>query len=221
VVDIFDEVSDDLRAERAARLLRRYGGLLILAAIVVLLTVGGQQVWQYYSAQQAQRSATAYLAITDQIDAQGPALTNDQRVADAKSLQNFAAGAPAGYAAIANLRAAGLYADANQVPAAAAIWNQVAGTSNADPLLRDLANLLWAQHELGAVPDAAVAARLTPLTSPDNPYHALAQETQGLMDLNEGKTDQAKALFGQLAADPSAPDGVRNRADGLLAKLNG
>jgi hypothetical protein len=28
-------------------------------------------------------------------------------------------------------------------------------------------------------------------------------------------------LFSQLAMDPAAPDGVRNRADGLLAKLNG
>jgi hypothetical protein len=221
VVDIFDEVSDDLRAERAARLLRRYGGLLILAAIIVLLAVGGQQFWQYYTAQQAQKAATAYLAITGQIDTQGDGITNDQRVADAKSLQNFATTAPAGYAALANLRAAGLYADAGQLPQAEALWNQVAGTSGADPLLRDLANLLWAQHELGQVPDAAIAARLTPLTPPENPYHALAQETQALMYLNEGNIAQAKALFSQLATDPNAPDGVRNRADGLLAKLNG
>jgi hypothetical protein len=221
VIDIFDEVSDDLRAERAARLLRRYAGLLILAAILVLLAVGGQQGWAYYQGQRAQKTATAYLAITGKIDQQGDAITNAQRLADAKALQSFAASAPAGYRAIAILRAAALYADAKQPAAAAGAWNEVAGDPNNDKSLRDLANLLWAQHELGQVPDAAIAARLAPLTAPENPYHALAEETQALMFLNEGNTGQAKALFSQIAADPAAPDGVRNRADGLLAKLNG
>jgi hypothetical protein len=49
----------------------------------------------------------------------------------------------------------------------------------------------------------------------------LAQETQALMFLDEGNTPQAKALLAPIAADPRAPEGVRNRADGLLAKLNG
>jgi hypothetical protein len=87
--------------------------------------------------------------------------------------------------------------------------------------LRDLANLLWAQHALGNAPDADVLARLKPLLDQANPYHGLAQEIQALLYLHEGKTDLAKALFSQIASDPTAPDGVRNRADGLLAKLNG
>jgi hypothetical protein len=221
VIDIFDEVSDDLRAERAALLLRRYAGMLIAAAILVLLAVAAQQGWTYYQGQRAEKAATAYLAITGKIDAQGDSITNAQRLADAKSLQDFAAGAPAGYRAIAILRAAALDEDAGQPAQAAGAWNEVAGDPNNDKSLRDLANLLWAQHELGQVPDAAIAARLAPLTAPENPYHALAQETQALMFLNEGNAAQAKALFSQIAADPAAPEGVRNRADGLLAKLNG
>jgi hypothetical protein len=221
VVDIFDEVSDDLRAERATRLLRRYGSLLIIAAIAVLIGVGGQQAWQYEQQKRANAAATAYLAITGQIDTQGAGMTDDQRVADAKALLNFAAGAPEGYRAIATLRAAGLYEDAGQSGPADAAWNRLGQDADADPLLRDLANLLWAQHELGQVPDGAVAERLLPLTAADNPYHALARETQALMFLNEGNIAQAKTLFTQIAADPTAPDGVRTRADGLLVKLQG
>ncbi len=221
MVDIFDEVADDLRAERAARLLRRYGGLLVAAAILILLAVAGQQAWHYELGQRDQLAATAYLALTGKIDGQGTSITNDQRIADAKALESFASSAPAGYRGIAILRAAALYQDAGQAREAAGAWNEVAGDPHIDPLLRDLADLLWAQHELGQVPDAAIAARLAPLTAPENPYHALAQETQALMDLNEGQNEQAKALLGQLATDPGAPDGVRNRADGLLAKLKG
>ncbi len=39
--------------------------------------------------------------------------------------------------------------------------------------------------------------------------------------MHEGKNDLAKALLSQVATDPGSPDGVRNRAGGLLAKLNG
>jgi hypothetical protein len=221
VVDIFDEVSDDLRGERAARLLRRYGGLLITLAVLILLAVAAQQGWAWFQARQNNQAAGRYLAITGPIDAAGQTLTNDQRVADAKALTSFADNAPAGYRTLARLRAAGLYVDAGQPNDAESLWNQVAADQSADPLLQDVANLLWAQHALGTAPDTDVAGRLAPLTNLQNPFHGLAQETQALLYLNEGKTDQAKALFAEIAADPDAPAGVRNRADGLLAKLNG
>jgi len=221
VVDIFDEVSDDLRTERAARLLRRYGGLLILAAVLVLLGVAGQQAYAWYQARENAAAATKYLAIGESIDAAGTNITNDQRTAGAKALTDFAATAPAGYRALARLRAAALYSGAGQLPAAEALWDDVAADGAADPLFRQIADLLWAQHALGSAPDADVASHLSGLTATGNPLHGLAQETQALMYLHEGKTDQAKALLSQIAADPGAPDGVRNRADGLLAKLNG
>jgi hypothetical protein len=221
VVDIFDEVTEDLRTERAIMLARRYGGLLIAAFILVLLGVAGQQGYVWYQSKQNDKAATAFIAITGPIDAAGPNLTNDQRQQDAAALTNFAATAPSGYRTLANLRAAALYADAGQAAQAQGLWNNVADDTSADPLLRDLANLLWAQHALGSAPDADVLARLKPLLDQTNPYHGLAQETQALLYLHEGKTDLAKALFSQIASDPTAPDGVRNRADGLLAKLNG
>ncbi len=221
MVDIFDEVADDLRGERAAVLLRRYGVLLIAAAVLVLLAVAAQQGWTWYQAKQDDKAATAYLAIGSQIDTAGENITNAQRTQDAQALTRFAASAPAGYRTLARLRAAGLLADAGQAQAAEALWNDVAADGDADPLLRDLATLLWSQHALGSAPDADVASRLMPLANQQNPLHGLAQETQALLYLHEGKTDLAKSLFSQIAADPGAPDGVRNRADGLLAKLNG
>jgi len=221
VVDIFDEVSDDLRTERAVELAKRYGGLLVVACVLVLAGVAGQQAYQNYQSRQDDKAATAFLAITGPIDAASTGLTPAQMQADAASLTNFAASAPEGYRVLAELRAAGLYANAGQAAQAEAVWNTVAADTSADPLLRDLANLLWAQHALGQAPDADVLARLQPLTNEQNAYHGLAQETQALLYLHEGKTDLAKALFSQIASDPGAPDGVRNRADGLLAKLNG
>jgi hypothetical protein len=221
VVDIFDEVSDDLRTERAVALAKRYGALLVGACLLVLAGVGAQQAYVWYQGKQNDKAATAYLNITGPLDAAGATLTDAQRKSGAQALETFAATAPEGYKTLANLRAAALLADARDATDALGLWNNVAGDTAADPLLRDLANLFWAQHALGSAPDADVLARLQPLTTDANPYHALARETQALLYLGEGKTGLAKALFTQIASDPNAPDGVRNRADGLLAKLNG
>jgi len=218
LVDIFDEVSEDLRNERAMALARRYGALLVLLLILVLAGVGGQQAWTWYQAKQNNSAANTYLGLTAPL---ANTLTPAQSAAAAVALTNFAATAPEGYKTLSLLRAAGLYATAGQVPQAEGLWDSVADDSSADPLLRDLANLLWAQHALGQAPDSDVLARLQPLAQDGNPYHGLARETQALLYLKEGNTAQAKALFSQIATDPNSPDGVRNRADGLLAKLNG
>jgi hypothetical protein len=219
LVDIFDEVSDDLRTERALRLARRYGGLLILACILVLVAVGGSQYLTWRQSQDAQKAAARYLAITGPIDAAAPP-TGDAAARDADALSGFAAQAPSGYAALAQLRAAALYEAAGQPAKANALWAAL-GHDGPDSLLSDLARLLWAQHNIGVAADTDVHDELAPLLKADNPYEALAHETQALLDLHAGKTNIAKAEFTTLLADPAAPAGVRNRASGLLAQLNG
>ncbi len=221
MVDIFDEVSDDLRTERAARLLRRYGGLILAAMIAVLAGVAAEQGYAWYQGQRDNAAAANYMKLAAPVDNPPGQLSDQQRLDGARQLAAFANGAPAGYRTQARLRAAALYADAGQPNAAEALWDDVAGDGAADPLLRGLANLLWAQHALGTAPDDAVAARLAPLAAMSSPWHGLAQETQALLAMKQGKLDQAKALFSQISSDPSDPEGVRNRADGLLAKLNG
>ena len=221
MVDIFDEVSDDLRTDRALALAKRYGGLLFLAMVLVLLGVGGQQGWTWYQGQQNGKAANAYLALTATIDGAGGQISTAQQLSGAQSLTQFAATAPEGYKTLSLLRAAGLYADAGQSAQALGLWNQVAADAQADVLLRDLANLYWAQHALGQAPDTDVLARLQPLAAMTNPYHGLAQESQALVYLRQGKPDLAKALLTQITSDPNNPEGVQQRAGLLLAKLNG
>jgi hypothetical protein len=220
VVDIFDEVSEDLRHERAITLAKRYGGYLLIAMVLVLLGVGAQQLYAAYQTKQAAAAASQYLALTQTVD-QGPRSSPDQAIQAAQALNKFAATAPEGYKTLANLRAAALYAGAGKPDQANALWTSVAQDNGADRLLRDLATLLWAQHALGVVPDGDIQARLQPLAAGTNPYHALAQEVQGLSYLHQGNPGLAKAIFSGLVADPTAPPGVRERAQGLLAQLNG
>ncbi len=221
MVDIFDEVEEELRAERAQQLLKRYGGLIVAAAVAVVGAAAGWQGWRWYEARQDQAAAVQYLTAMNLADATAAGSSDANRAASIAAFARLAAKAPDGYATLARLHEAALKADVGDLQGAAALWDAVAGDSSADPLLRDLASLLWAQHEIDKGDPSLLEARLKALASPDNPWHALADEQLALLDLRQGKTDQARTALRRLAQDTTAPSGVRGRASALLNRMGG
>lgn len=214
VPDIFDEVQDDLRADRARSLLKRFGGLMIVALLLVLAGVGGYEIWRNYQSRIAQREAVSFLAA--QTIADGPPAS---RAAALPAFLQLAQEAGPGYRTLSRLRAAAIKADTGDAAGAAALWNAVAADTAADLLLRDLATLQWALHQIDAGEPGQLQARLQPLTTAGNAWRPLAMEAQALLALRLGQTDAARDTFKALAADTSAPDGVRGRAGGLLQRL--
>jgi hypothetical protein len=213
--DIFDEVDEELRADRAKKLLQRYAGLIVGVAVLSVAAVGAWEAMHWYQARETARVADAYLAAMRAADAPGG---SGHPAALAGFGQVAAAGMP-GYRTLARLQAAALKADAGDLPTALALWNDVAADSSADRLLRDLASLEWALHQIDSGDPALVAARLAPLAAADNPWHPLAQEAQAMLALRQGKTEEARDILKRLAQDVTTPEGVRRRADGLLAEL--
>jgi len=220
LVDIFDEVDEELRAERAGKLLKRYGGLIIGLALLIVAGAAGWQGWRWYQAKQDAAAALEYLTAMRLADSAAAGNTANTPAAIA-ALDRLAVTAPEGYRTLARLRDAALKADTGDLAGATALWNAVAADGAADPLLRDLANLSWAGHALDHGEPALIEARLMPLASPDNPWRPLAEEQLALLDLRLGKVDQAKDAFRRLAQDPTAPEGIRGRSSGLLARLGG
>jgi len=221
VVDIFDEVDEELRAERAQQLLKRYGGLIVATILLIVGAVVGWQGWSWYEARQDRAAAAQYLIAMNIANATAAGSSEASRTAAIATFSKLATALPKGYATLARLREAALKADAGDLQGATELWDQVAGDSSADPLLRDLASLLWAEHQIDHGDPALLESRLKALTAPDNVWHALAEEQLALLDLRVGKTDQAKTTLRRLAQDTTAPSGVRGRAGGLLNRLGG
>ena len=221
MVDIFDEVDEELRAERAQHLLKRYGGLIVAAAVLIVGAVAGWQGWRWYEARQDQAAAVEYLTAMTLADATAAGTSDTNRAAAIAAFNKLSVSAPEGYATLARLRDAALKAQSGDRAGAVALWDQVAADSSADPLLRDLASLLWAEHQIDTADPALLEARLKALAAPDNPWHALADEQLALLDMRLGKSDQAKATLHRLAQDTTAPNGVRGRASALLNRLGG
>ena len=230
MVDIFDEVDEELRAEKAQAVLKRYGGLIIAAAIAIVLGVAGWQSWHWWQVRKDQEAAGRFLAAMQIADTLSPtpglaapdtAATAEKRAQAIAGFATVAADAPAGYRALARLREAGLKADAGDLAGAITLWDQVAADSSADPLLRDVANLTSVIRQVDTGDAALLAARLKPLIIADNPWRAMAEEQLALLDIRQGRMDAAKETLGRLAQDVVAPIGVRNRAGAMLARING
>jgi hypothetical protein len=214
VVDIFDEVEEDLRAERAEKLLKKYAWLLVAVAVAIVGAAVGWQLWNRYQNQQDTAAAARYVAVQTALEQPGAA-----KAAQIATLEQLAATAPEGYKTLARLLAAGLKADAGDLPGAVALWNAVAADGSADSLLRDVASLLAAEHQVDHGDPAELEARLKPLASPGNPWSALAQEQLAMLDLRQGHTDAARTRLQSLSFGIDSPSGLRARAAALLTGL--
>lgn len=219
MADIFDEVEEDLRAERAKRLLNRYGGLLVGAALLAVLAVAGVQGWRWWQDRAAMAAAEGYLAAARSASEPGM-----DAAAAAGRFAAVAAEAPAGYRVLARLRAAALRAEAGERDAALAEWDAVSRDGAADAPFRDLAAVLWGMHTLekdDAAAAQAVEARMAPLAEGSGPFRASAAEVRALAALKRGETEAARRGFGALANDGTAPQGVRDRAGRVLSGIGG
>ena len=219
MADIFDEVQEDLRAERARQLAIRYGGAFVTAALLVVAAATGWQAWQWHSHRHDQGAALQYFEAVHQLGNPLEPTSAAPNSAAAADFARLAGAGPQSYRTLAALRAAALRAAAGNRAGAETLYARIADDDGASRLLRDLASLLWVDHALDDGDPAQLAGRLKPLLHPGNPWHALAQEDQALLDLRQGNKKAARQTLELLAQDTTAPQGVRERANGLLGRL--
>ncbi len=220
--DIFDEVEEDLRAERARSFARRFGGLGALGIVVVLIGTGGYVWWSQQNSAQTEGVATRFIAAATQADKADRPLAGLDRDAAGQAAATFAdiaAHGPEGYAVLSRLRLAAVQWQLGQKPQAEASWQAVADDSRAPTLLRDLAQVTSAQHQVDSGDPVLLKQSMEALTSADNPWRPMAEQVIALLDLRQGKTHDAGEILRRLSFDPGAPDGIRQMATSLVSAL--
>jgi hypothetical protein len=212
VADIFQEVDEDVRRDKAMVLWRKYGSYLIIACVAIVVGTAGRVGWrEYKSAQQAEESGRYVLAarMLEKGDSAG-AIT---------SFESLAADANTGYGAIARFQAAAARVKTGDKDGGLADYDRIAGDDGMDPIFRDLARL---QAVMLLIDDGAaddLNQRLAPLLADGSPWRYSALELQASLVLREGDTAGARAAFKALSDDAAAPAGMRNRAAQMLAAL--
>ncbi len=210
--DIFQEVDEDLRRENFAKLWARYGKYVIALAVLLVLATAGVVQWRQYQQHQREAEGARYVGALN-LAREG----KERDAADAfAALARQAAG---GHATLARLEEAALKARAGDVAGAIAAYDVLADNGSADPVYRDVATLLAAQYSLKNGDPRAIIAKLTPLTTADNPWHPSALELTALAQLKAGDRTAARATYQRIADDLAAPQGLRARATEMLTAL--
>ncbi len=208
-----DEVTEELRRERLYAALRRYGPYALGAAVA--LVIGAAVVeWRRSAAEEAARAAGGALIAVEE---QGPEAAGER----ADALLGFAAGADAGPALVARLRAAELRRQAGDADAAVALYREIAAETDLAPRYADLAVLKAAMIDSETAEPDTVLDALAGAAAPGRPYRALALELSAAQQLRKGGVLEARRALAEAQATPNLPQGAASRIAQLLEALGG
>ncbi len=214
MVDLFNEVSEDLRRDRLNRFWARFGVYIIALAVLVVLATAGWRGWEYWRGQQAAAAADRYL------DAVQLAETGDHAAA-AEAFAAIAADAPSGYAVLAKFRRAAELAAGGDGAAALEAYSALASDGGLSSGQRDLARLRGAMIAVDDEDHAAFKDRLAPLLADGNPWKAAASELLAVSAIRAEQWQEARDTLSALVAADDTPGDLRSRAEILLTVVVG
>lgn len=213
MVDFFNEVDEDLRAQETRDLARKYLPWLAGAIVAGLVIAGGYWGYEAWRKDVAAQASVAY-------DRGIQALQrNDTAAADA-AFTEAAAKSSMGYKALALMQRAGLALAENRRDAAVKLFDEAAKVAQGQPILADAASLKAAYALMDAEPYTVIEARLKPLALEGRPYRPLALEALAMAKLADGKTAEARSQLVALSLLLDAPDGVRERSQAAIQEID-
>lgn len=207
--DIFREVEEDVRKERAQQLWKRYGTYLIVLGVVALAGVGGWQLWKRHQLQEREKASTAFVA--------AQRISNPQAAATA--FNEAASGAPKGYAEVARLAQANAMFAAGQTKEAIAVYRDIANADKGPVGAAARLRAAWALSETGTRQE--LATLLEPINQAGSPWRENAQEVLAYADYRAMDRKAAQAKFEALANAAEAPQALKARARAMVDFLKG
>lgn len=209
--DIFREVDEELRRDRASELARKYGPYFIGFAVAIVLGTLAHQLWRDWDLNRRTERSDAYAAALELV-------ADDQTEAALAALAEL--GEPdGGYGALATFERARLLAEEGRRDEALALWEILAAGEAGRPAMQGVARLYFVMHQIDDGDPAELRTMLQPLMVAGNGFRPLAMELDAQLSLREGDRDKARRIYAEIADDLTAPSRLRARAAQVLASL--
>lgn len=206
--DIFREVDEEVRQDRALAFWNKYQTPILILAVLIVIASGG---WRFWQAQQ-QKAAEA----ADEKFQAAMVLSQDGKRAEALAgFEALAKDGPKGYATLARLRAAGELALTDKAAAIKA-YDALGADASLDPLFRDDARLRAALIRVDGADRKEMEERLTPLAAGGATFRSSARELLALVAMRDNDFDAAGRWLDQIVTDNEAPATLKQRADAFL-----
>jgi hypothetical protein len=206
------EVNEELKQEKYTKLWKQYGRYFVGAAVVVILGVAGWQYWQSEQRAAVEAVSVKYAAALRAAEA-------GKNAEASKLLTSVASESDGGYAALARLQRAALFAKTGEIKAAAQEYRRLADDQKAPKVFRELGTVMWGLSALDTAPPKEAIDRLKPLTADTSAWRYSARELTALFTDRAGRRKEAIAMLDRLAKDTKAPDTIRSRAREMVAIL--
>lgn len=201
-----DEVSEELRRDRALHYLRKYGWIAVL---IVVLIVGGT-AWNEWRKARAQASAEAF---GEQVLA---ALDNNESTARVTALAQIDATGP--QQGLLQLLRAGELLETDRAAALAA-FQAAAQDESLPDAYRQLAALKRVMGGQTVLPLSERQTVIAGLAQPGQPFRPLALEQRALLALEAGKEAEAVTILQDLLQQSDVSQALRQRVSQLLTGL--
>lgn len=205
--DIFQEVDEEVRRDKALEFWKKYQNLIIAGAVLIVIASAGLRFYQNHKLAGEQAAGAAFQ--------QALALDHDNKGADAQTaLAAVAASAPSGYRTLARLAGAAVTSKSDP-KAGIAVYDALATDASIGPLFQETAKLRAAllRFDLG---DPAAKPALTALAAPEGAYRHTARLALGVLALDAGDFTEAGKELDLVLADPDAPTAEKRGAESLL-----
>ena len=196
--DVFREIDEEVRRDKATAIVKKYGNVFIAIAVLAVAGVAGWQFWQ----QQERKKAEAVGAKFE--EAVRASRDNNASAAEA-TLAELAANAPAGYRLLSRFRLASEVGK-RDAAAGATAFDAIANDASLDQYHRDLARLRAGLLRVDILPYAG--------------RHS-AREVLGISALKANLFEDAGRWFDAVVADPQSPQVLRQRVELYLTLVRG
>ncbi len=205
VSNLFKEIDEELRQDKATLLWKQYGSTLIAAIVAVIIAVAGYEGWKAYDMSIRTELSKKY--------AEGLNLSREDQYDNAiKTFQALAGEGSTGYATLARLQEAGLLARQAKYKEAANAYFLIAQNGEIDKTYRDMALVLGGLNGLDVMDAKEIISRMQSLAGSSSPWRFSAQEIIAFAEAKSGNKAKAAEMMKTLSDDASAPPGVRQRA---------
>ena len=209
--DIFKEVDEELREERLTKIWKRIGpyviGILSGTIIITSAVIG----YREYDETQRQNWGVQF--------AEAMNLSEEGNWQESLDLfDTLTEKTNLGYKTLSLFQAASLYARNGNKEKALEIYQSLESEA-LDENFRDLATLMLIYLQFDNADPEILEKRIEKLASKGNPWYYNAVELKGFLFAKQKNKEKQIEIFNILSKDNKAPEGVRTRANDMLAIL--
>lgn len=214
MTDIFTEVDEDLRRERARQFWERWGKVLVAVCVAIVVGVAGWRGYTYWLGEKEKAAGDSVFAASRDVTA-GNADTARA------TLDKLAAEGPGGYPILARFKIADMELKAGKADEALKLFDAIAADATLAPDVRDMARLRAAYVSVDLDDRAATDSRAAVLDTPTGAFRFGAREVRALAALKVDEFATAKTFVDAIVKDAAAPREVAQRAEILSAVIRG